>query len=440
MGAGIGLGRDMAGRHTLGNEVLGSQGARAVVRLGHHGVLLRAGATACGMHLVFLGMLAAGLAPRESGLGLDPPRSSEMRLLGASVLDEPTWVDLASPTGELPAIPTSPVQPSEDLATMDHGPLLGRSQAPRISIVPERDAPAPDRGGGPGQRLAPAFRRDTSSLHARLTDGASRYRPEHERTQRAASSPDATRQEPRVGLGDLSRTRHRSRPQLGEAAAPGGATDGEEDQRPATGESQEAARPIAGDDPVRGHGPLDAQAGPRQFDVPQLGPARDTRWVRAASDEKHPGLMDLSAASTPGPGAQPGKGPGSQPGAIDRASPGQAASPAGVDAVATGERVGHGAAEQARARYELEIRRRVARVLRFPHRLAMQLEQGESIVGFTVGPDGRVQGEVRLLKSAGFDEFDHEARAAVLRAAPFPPAGRLTSFCMRVPFENPVVR
>jgi TonB family protein len=407
--------------------------------LGNHGVFLRAGVIACGMHLVILGMLAASLAPRESGLGLDPPRASEMRLLAASAMDEPTWVDLASPNGELPAIPSSPAQPSEDLATMDHGALLGRSQAPRISIAPERDRPAPDRGDGPGQRQAPAFRRDTSSLHARLTDGASRYRPEHERTHRAASSPDATRQEPRVGLGDLSRTRRRLRPQAGEAA-PGGASDGEQDQRPATGANQEFDPPIAGDDPVRGHGPLDAQAGRRQFDVPHLGPARDTRWVRAASDEKHPGLMDLSAASTPGPGVQPGKGPGIQPGATDRASPGQAASPAGVDAVVRGERDGHGAAEQIRARYELEVRRQVSRVLRFPHRLAVQLEQGESIVAFTVGPNGRVQGEVRLVKSAGFEEFDHEARAAVLRAAPFPPAGRLTSFCMRVPFENPVVR
>jgi TonB family protein len=317
--------------------------------------------------------------------------------------------------------------------------MLGRSQASQLSIAPQSDLPAPDRGEGSGQVLAPAFRRDAASLHARLTDGASRYRPEHERTRRTASSPDATRKEPRVGLGDLARTRNLPRPMAGQAAAPDATDQGEEDRQPTLGADQTSSQRLAGNDPVRGHGALDAESGARQFDVPELGPAQDTRWVRAASDEKHPGLMDLSTASAQGPGVQ-GRGPGEQAGAVDRTTQGQAPSAPGADAVYRGDRDGHAAAEQARVRYELEIRRRVARVLRFPPRLALQLEQGESIVSFSVGPDGRVQGDIRLIKSAGFEEFDREARAAVLRAAPFPPTGRLYSFCMRVPFENPVVR
>ena len=72
------------------------------------------------------------------------------------------------------------------------------------------------------------------------------------------------------------------------------------------------------------------------------------------------------------------------------------------------------------AREYLEIRRRVARVLRFPKRLAMLLEQGEAIVQFMVERDGRVWGDVKLLKSAGFEEFDREALEVVRRAAPFP--------------------
>lgn len=388
------------------------------------------------MHLLFLALMAV-LVPQAARLGSTQPIMQRPPSVVPD-FDEPTWVDLAGPSSDLPEIPGPP--PSQDLASTDHGTLLGRSQSARISIAPQRGLPASDRGEGPGQNLAPAFRRDSSSLHARLTDGASRYRPEHERTRRTASSPDATRKEPRVGLGDLSQTRNQPRPQAGKAASPDATEEGEEDRQPTLGNDQTSSRRIAGDDPVRGLGLLDAEPGPRQFDVPELGPARDTRWVRAASDEKHPGLMDLSAASTSGPGAQPGRGPGDHPGATDRASPGQAPSPNGTDAVFLGDRDGHGAAEQARARYELEIRRRVARVLRFPPRLALQLEQGESIVEFTVGPDGRVQGDIRLIKSAGFDEFDREARAAVLRAAPFPPAGRLYSFCLRVPFENPVVR
>jgi TonB family protein len=391
------------------------------------------------MHLLLLALFAA-LVPWRVRLSavLEPTQAMPPRV--APALDEPTWVDLADPPGDWSELPTLAASPSKDLASVERGPMMGRSQAARISIAPQRDRPASDRGEGPGQNLAPAFRRDSSSLHARLTDGASRYRPEHERSHHTASSPDATRKEPRAGVGDLSRTRHQPRPQSGEAATSDATADGEEDRRPATGDEPVHAQRIAGHDPVRGQGPLDAQAGARQFDASELGPARDTRWVRAASDEKHPGLMDLSAASTRGPGVQPGRGPGDHPGATDRPSPGQAPSPSGVDAVSLGDSDGHGAAEQARVRYELEIRRRVARVLRFPQRLALQLEQGESIVAFTVRPDGRVQGEIRLIKSAGFEEFDREARAAVLRAAPFPPPGRLYSFCMRVPFENPVVR
>jgi TonB family protein len=82
----------------------------------------------------------------------------------------------------------------------------------------------------------------------------------------------------------------------------------------------------------------------------------------------------------------------------------------------------------------------VARALRFPPRLALLLEQGETIVAFTIGPNGHLEGGIRLLKSAGFEEFDAEAKAAVSRAAPFPPTGRSHAVSMRVPFENPVVR
>jgi TonB family protein len=67
------------------------------------------------------------------------------------------------------------------------------------------------------------------------------------------------------------------------------------------------------------------------------------------------------------------------------------------------------------------------------------LEQGETIIAFTVGPDGRLEDRIHLLKSAGFEEFDAEALAAVTRAAPFPATGRRQSVSMRIPFLNPVV-
>jgi TonB family protein len=82
----------------------------------------------------------------------------------------------------------------------------------------------------------------------------------------------------------------------------------------------------------------------------------------------------------------------------------------------------------------------VASVLRFPKRLALMLEQGETVVQFVVRADGRLQGSVKVVKSAGFAEFDQEAVAAVTRAAPFPAVGHPLSVSMPIAFDNPVVR
>jgi TonB family protein len=53
---------------------------------------------------------------------------------------------------------------------------------------------------------------------------------------------------------------------------------------------------------------------------------------------------------------------------------------------------------------------------------------------------GALDGNIRLLKSAGFEEFDAEALAAVTRAAPFSATGRPQSVRVCVPFQNPVLR
>jgi protein TonB len=87
-----------------------------------------------------------------------------------------------------------------------------------------------------------------------------------------------------------------------------------------------------------------------------------------------------------------------------------------------------------------EIRRRVEKTLRFPKRLALELEQGEAVVYFVLRPDGRIDGRVRVVKSAGFDEFDAEAVGAVERAAPFPPMSRAFTISMPISFDNPLVR
>jgi protein TonB len=75
----------------------------------------------------------------------------------------------------------------------------------------------------------------------------------------------------------------------------------------------------------------------------------------------------------------------------------------------------------------------------------LRLEQGETIVYFVVGVEGRLSEGPWLVKSSGFQEFDSAALGAVRRAAPFPPMpdgnnARPLPVSMPVTFDNPVVR
>ena len=79
-------------------------------------------------------------------------------------------------------------------------------------------------------------------------------------------------------------------------------------------------------------------------------------------------------------------------------------------------------------------------MLKFPKRLALELQQGETILRFAVGADGSVSGSLDVTKSAGFREFDEAATAAVARAAPFPRMPEPLIVNMRFVFENPVLR
>ena len=108
------------------------------------------------------------------------------------------------------------------------------------------------------------------------------------------------------------------------------------------------------------------------------------------------------------------------------------------------------ARERPYARYELDIRARVNAVLGrvWPRKLALRLEQGETMVHFVVQPDGRLAGPVRVTKSAGFDEFDLAAIEAIRLVTPFPPIPRAAGTArvsplpvsLRVTFSNPVIR
>jgi protein TonB len=359
----------------------------------------------------------------------------------------------AGPDPAADAIPVDVEAPARawDAREGDRDNLAPLTTAPSDSDGRRRLAPAPDRGEAGGHPPDHAFRRDSSTLRSRLTDGAAEAQPARTHTAGRPASPQALRREPVVGIGDAVRTvTPRRAPTPVAAASPalaapeGAGSSG----APAEAPAQETPTPVPSAElaslatPARATGPLDAEQGRRSFDNERPGRAADDETVRAASNELHPGLTDFTRPSAPAATTSAdGHGPGARAGAVARPASGNAPSALGApdrDAAAAE------ANERARARryqrYELEIRQRVKGVLEFPKPLALRMEQGVTIVYFVVGADGRVSEGPRVVKSSGFDEFDSAALQAVRRAAPFPPMPFVLPMSMSVIFDNPVIR
>jgi TonB family protein len=399
--------------------------------------VLRAVAFSLIAHAALLLLAARGVVRRGNG---DRDTRVLAYLGDAAGEAAPAWLDveLAGPGAEPPPLP----EPAETLPTVagDQDHPLANPTAPGRGISTVAGAAAPDSGDGERRPLAPASRRDLSTLHARQSDGAETYHVEREATAARASSPQPIRQEPVVGMGDSSRTREPAtlEPPSPELPAP---TEADDDDTEKTARAENEAQSADGRERTRGDGPLDGEQGPRRFEVEMPGPARETQWVRAASDENHPGRLELSApGATGGDVRDPGRGPSDRPGVISAAGAGTAAALAGAEQDLPQGPLALSTSEREYQRTQAEIRRRVASALRFPKRLALMLEQGETVVRFVVRPDGRLAGAVQVLKSAGFDEFDAAAVSAVNRAAPFPATGRALSVSMPIAFDNPLVR
>jgi TonB family protein len=406
------------------------------------------------------GVVHAGLVVGLLACGRSGPRAAP------AAEQDPHWSVLEFPPISVPIeVATAPLS---DLLPVDLPPPNARLEAPpgerdhpvAATRAPadadgrERVAPAPDSGHAGGAPPDHAFRLDRSTLHARLSDGAAEAQPARLRISRRRASPQAIRREPVVGEGDSVRNVAQTRAPLSPAVAGDAALGGE--PAGATALSAPAApsqapplavppepRPVA----AHGVGPLDAEAGRRSFDVQQPGRAADDRTQRAASAELHPGLTDFSRPAAPRTLAfAGGNGPSQTPGAVARPASGTAPAELGAVAPRTLDvDVDERTSDRRYQRYFQEILRRVNAIDDFPKALALRLEQGETIVEFAVGTDGRLIDGPRVLKGAGFQEFDAAALRKVRRAAPFPPlpnpgATRALRMSLRVTFDNPVVR
>jgi protein TonB len=400
------------------------------------------------VHVCVLGSLFAFGHPDRRADATNPSFSSDA--IALATVD--TTLASADPLAGAIAVDIEPPAPAWDAHESDRDSLAPLTAAPSDSDGRQRLAPAPDRGDAGGHPPDHAYRRDDSTLRSRLTDGAAEFQPARTRTSGRMASPQAIRREPVVGIGDSVRTRTPRRApapaasQTAALSAPDGA--GARGAEPEAAAAAEAPLPVPSAElaalasPARAIGRLDAEMGQRSFDTERPGKANDDDTLRAASNERHPGLTDFTRPAAPAATAGPdGRGPGAHAGAVARPSAGNAASQLGLPNrdVAAVE-----VAERARARlyqrYELAIRQRVNDMFDFPKRLALRLEQGVTVVYFAVGADGRITDGPRVVKSSGFDEFDKAAMGMVRRAAPFPAMPFVIPISMSVIFDNPVIR
>ena len=251
----------------------------------------RALALSLGLHAVLLLALGMGAFATSARLG----GASISGGMVPAVAETLTQVDLAAvdlaAVPELTTTPT-PVSPP-DLST---APFADQARAiSQSAVVPaaggaDHRSPASDRGADRGRAVEdPAWRRDATTLHERLTDGAETYQPSHARTASRATSPQAVRREPVTGLGDSTQTHRAQRNPvparygvvdpdglgLGAATSDGVPAEPSVVPNPAVPEAQ---RQIL----ASSQGPLTAEQGTRSFDV-------ESSWVRGGRQSRAAG-------------------------------------------------------------------------------------------------------------------------------------------------------
>ena len=298
-----------------------------------------------------------------------------------------------------------------------------------------RLAPAPDQRASPaGRRPTHALRLDRSTLHARL---------QRRRGGGAARRACGCSAPPRLAAGDPPRADGGGRrlgaqrgadPRADLAGASPALLRPGRSIRPARRrvDAPAARRPRRPRSPPRvdpaarcaahGVGPLDAEAGRAQLRRRAAGsrggrshPAH--RLGRAASrDHRFFACRRRRGAVA----FADGRGPSQTPGAV--AAPVSAPRPPSWGRAPATSRAPTSTSGRPIAATSGTSRRfaRGSTPSTFPKALALRLEQGETIVGFVVGADGRLVDGPRVLKSSGFEEFDAAARArgAARRAVP----------------------
>jgi len=384
----------------------------------------------------------AGLEPATGPIPLADGHAVPDAIAGVALVDERLLGELAA---------ASP-GPADQAGTDPSHPLPSAS----IDLPGVRAA---GRGGGDPRGGMPSFtgRRDPDQLRSQIWNGLARYQVPHTRTGERSATPEALARLPRPGF-DSRRSRP-NRARDGVALAQAGDARG-------TGLGGRAAlveRMWRDADPRLDSGPAPLQQqrqdgstesgearplvdrGQTAVETERLGRASDATDAAAASSERDPMPLELTRASAGGREDDAGvRGARTASGAAPSPLTGD-----GTAATRAALATGSGRPSLRAQREDPYFRRmyqRLDSIIVYPPDRALEMDQGEVVVAFTLFANGTIGG-LRIVKSSGFDEFDEELTRALRVAAPFGPVpvslrGRSDRVGVTAPykFTSPLIR
>jgi TonB family protein len=343
--------------------------------------------------------------PKQSERALPPPTEVELRAPGDAI------VDVAQPGAPSPA-------PNPDVRA---------------------GAAAASSAGGLGAPTLVTARADAATLRVQPYDAPRDYQLQRIRTGDRRESREQVRATP-----------HPQRTPWLSSAPKGAGHAAASEKRTAVASTVTTSR----DDADRAPPQIarDQQAG---FSRPEV--ARDPAATEAASpseevadrveqalvsDEKQPAPLELSRPASPGAGLRGQGEAASALGYLPNAK-GPAPVPAGAPNLPDARTLALATFQRAYDLYLSRVKQKVDPLWEFPRELALALEQGDVLVGFTIRKDGTVR-DIRVLKASGFPKFDKNVLMAIKKAAPFEPLPATLGSELHVtaPFEgsNPAIR
>ena len=381
--------------------------------------------------------------------GPDTAVPSERDLIELSDLSEVALMDESM----LGALLEARTGPADQLGSDDSHPMPGAEvDLPGVS-------PAGRGGGDTAGADSYTGRRDRDTLRVQFWTDPSRYLVPHTRSADSAraSSPELIARRSESGYGDrVPRPRATDGARQAVAGTPGetgtgGVSDDTErrwrdaDPRFDGGRAPLIPQQMAG--ATRPGRRLQVETGAPASEAERVGALRDPVDSASASNARTTGPLELSHPSAGGraqeggvAGARRGSGPLAD---SPHAGDGTAASSAALA-------IGRGRESLRAARTDPYFRRffeRLDREIVFPRELALALEQGEVVVTFSLAVDTGAIGQLQVVKSSGFREFDAELRRALGAIGPLGPVpralrGRGDRLVVTAPyaFKSPLIR